>query len=591
MYSDERSAQLVLALLKAHGISKVIASPGTTNFGMVGSMQSDPFFEVFSSVDERSAAYMACGMAASSGDPVVLSCTGATASREYLAGLTEAYYRKLPLVAITSFNGTYNVGQLMPQNIDRRVSQSDVKVFSVDLPLPRTSEDERFIVRKVNEALLACRRHGGGPVHINVTCDYARGSFSTVALPVCRVYRRHMPKDVLPAIDGYRRIAVFVGAHVPFTAGEETAIESFVVSHDAVVLCDHTSNYHGARRTLSALAAEGSGRWSVAFKSLIPNLIIDLGEVSGDYVTAGYLGQTGASVWRVSEDGEIRDRFHSLTDVFEMGIEEFFSRYTGPMEAPDDYWKAWERRRAEVMPNADALPFTNRWVAWRLAPMLPTRSVLHMAILNSLRSWNYWEVDQSIDGFCNTGGFGIDGALSTTIGAALVEPDRPHYLFCGDLAFFYDMNSLGNRHLPPNLRILVVNNGLGVEFRMPYSPASVMAGDVDPYVAAAGHFRRCYGTDEEGKVSPIGAWCESLGILYLKAESKREFLTLSEEFVHGKIRRPVVFECIVNPEDEQDAASAFASLDEGAARMQRIAGVAKSVLPTGIRESIRKAIG
>ena len=101
-YTDERTAQVVLALLKEHGIRKVIASPGTTNMALVGSMQSDPYFEMYSSVDERSAAYMACGLAAESGEPVVISCTGATASRNYLPGLTEAYYRKLPVFAITS---------------------------------------------------------------------------------------------------------------------------------------------------------------------------------------------------------------------------------------------------------------------------------------------------------------------------------------------------------------------------------------------------------------------------------------------------------------------------------------------------------
>lgn len=96
-YTNERNVQVVIALLKAYGIRKVIASPGTTNMTFVASIQDDPFFEMYSSVDERSAAYLACGLAAESGEPVVISCTGATASRNYMPGLTEAYYRKLPV--------------------------------------------------------------------------------------------------------------------------------------------------------------------------------------------------------------------------------------------------------------------------------------------------------------------------------------------------------------------------------------------------------------------------------------------------------------------------------------------------------------
>ena len=65
-YTSERNVQIVLSLLKANGIRKIKASPGATNFTFVGSVQNDPFFEVYSAVDERSAAYMACGMAAES---------------------------------------------------------------------------------------------------------------------------------------------------------------------------------------------------------------------------------------------------------------------------------------------------------------------------------------------------------------------------------------------------------------------------------------------------------------------------------------------------------------------------------------------
>ena len=93
-YSSECNIQIVIALLKAYGIRKVIASPGATNLSFVASIQQDTWFDVYSSVDERSAAYIACGMAEESGEPVVLSCTGATASRNYMPGLTEAFYRK-----------------------------------------------------------------------------------------------------------------------------------------------------------------------------------------------------------------------------------------------------------------------------------------------------------------------------------------------------------------------------------------------------------------------------------------------------------------------------------------------------------------
>ena len=125
-YTTDRSTQMVLSVLKAYGIKKIVVSPGTTNMAFVASAQSDPCFEMYSSVDERSAAYIACGLSQESGEAVVISCTGATASRDYMPGLTEAYYRKLPVLAITGSHGEYLIGHLHPQVIDRSVTPNDI---------------------------------------------------------------------------------------------------------------------------------------------------------------------------------------------------------------------------------------------------------------------------------------------------------------------------------------------------------------------------------------------------------------------------------------------------------------------------------
>ena len=63
-YTDSKTVQILIAILKGHGIRKIVISPGTTNFMFVVSVQNDKWFEIKSSADERSAAYIACGWAA-----------------------------------------------------------------------------------------------------------------------------------------------------------------------------------------------------------------------------------------------------------------------------------------------------------------------------------------------------------------------------------------------------------------------------------------------------------------------------------------------------------------------------------------------
>ena len=132
-YSVEKNVDILIALLKKNNIKKIVISPGAMNISFVGSVQNDSFFQIYSCVDERSACYMACGLAEESQEPVVLSCTGATASRNYLSGLTEAYYRKLPIIAVTSAQFHGNLDNNIPQAIDRFSQLNDIVKLSVQV--------------------------------------------------------------------------------------------------------------------------------------------------------------------------------------------------------------------------------------------------------------------------------------------------------------------------------------------------------------------------------------------------------------------------------------------------------------------------
>lgn len=80
---NARNAQILIALMKAHGIKILYPIPAqlTSNINVGTSVMRAPYFEMFSFVDERSVAYLACGLAAESGEPVALSRSGVTAHR------------------------------------------------------------------------------------------------------------------------------------------------------------------------------------------------------------------------------------------------------------------------------------------------------------------------------------------------------------------------------------------------------------------------------------------------------------------------------------------------------------------------------
>ena len=540
-YTSERNIQILISLLKANGIRKVVASPGTTNISFVASLQHDPFFEIYSSVDERSAAYIACGLAAQSGEPVVLTCTGATASRNYFSGLTEAYYRKLPILAVTSTQDEARIGHLRAQVIDRSCQPKDIVIHSEHVRSVVTDNDEWDATIRLNRAILELNHRGGGPVHINLATTYSK-DFSIKELPTVRVIHRYTQNDVLPELPK-GRIGVVLGNHKTFTESETEAIDTFCAANDAVVFCDHTSGYYGKYRVQFALVLNQTDR-VCSLRNL--DLLIHLGEISGDSPTFG--GLKSKNVWRVSEDGELRDTFNALINIFEMPEEFFFKNYAGNTKHKfiDFYDKCQEELKI-VREKIPDLPFAHTWIASQTAPRIPQNSILHLAIYNSLRNWNFFEVDNSVIRSCNTGGFGIDGILSTLVGASLAEPDKICFAVIGDLAFFYDMNVAGNRHVGRNVRILLVNNGKGTEFRNYNNAGAAFGDEADLYIAAGGH----YGNKSRTLVKH---YAEDLGYEYFSAENKEEYLKHLDRFVSPEmLDRPMMFEVFTTSEDESDS--------------------------------------
>ena len=196
-------------------------------------------------------------------------------------------------------------------------------------------------------------------------------------------------------------------------------------------------------------------------------------------------------VWRVNPDGVLRDRFGKLTNTFEMSEEYFFEHYTMMGKSTDtSYYRDWNREVQHVEEKGEnaQLPFSNTWIAQQSISKLPQNSVLYLGVLNSIRNWDYFNLPKNVKCFANTGGFGIDGMISSVVGASLAAPNILHFGVLGDLSFFYDMNVVGNRHVGNNLRLLVINNGHGTEFTNYNHQGSLFGEDAERFIAAGGAF-------------------------------------------------------------------------------------------------------
>lgn len=546
-YTIERNKQIILSLLKDYGIKRVVVSPGATNFALVGSMQCDPYFEMYSCVDERAAAYMAIGMATQTGKPVVLSCTGATASRNYMSALTEAWNNNVPILVITSSLSLASVGHLRAQVTDRAHSPYDMVCKSYQFDNIKDGEDEWNVTVKCNEAL-ATLLETRKPILINVCTTYSR-DFSIQELPPALYIPTIQDSSNKPTLPS-GRIGIFIGSHSEFTKQQVESIERFCMSHNAVIFCDHTSGYNGKYRVNMSIPF-GQEKYTSPNKGM--DLIIHIGEITGDYYTV--YGIWGNEVWRVSPDGSYADFFHRLTKVFKLKEEDFFSIYADEnVNTSHEFLQACRQESTFFYNKLPEVELSNIWIAQHLSSRLPKDSRIHFGIFNSLRSWDFFYLPKSVKSTSNVGGFGIDGCVSSLIGAALVHPDKLYFGIVGDLAFYYDANILLNTKLPNNIRLIIVNNGLGIEFRNYCHDAMIAFGDgVRSYVAADGHFGKQF-------YSSVIDLCKHAKIEYKRVTSKDEFIQVEEDFLKHDMEQAMVIEVITMPENESDALRKYRQL-------------------------------
>lgn len=523
----------LIAMLKAYKINHIVASPGARNSAFNNFVQDDNDFICTSVIDERSAAYVGLGIAREDNSPVVLSCTGATASRNYLSALTEAYYSETPLIALTFYPYTNNKYNLAPQYVDRSISQNDIKTISVELPQIKDDEDRVRFLTLLNAAL-STAKYKKMPVHIN--CPSSTNYAMTKELPkniwITEYYRSNFARFKQYLVG--KKFAIFIGQHNSFTSDEIDSINTFVKSWNIPVFCDNTSNYYGENKIMLSQYVNMQ-RYHGELE-----LIIDIGNICGEY--SHEILYKNTEVWRISKNGDFKCRNSKpVSKTFYCEENYFFTTMTNDENLPKlEFYNDVKAKLEQII--IPSLPLSNALICQSLAKYLPKKSTLHLSILNSLRNMNFFELDNSIETTCNVGGFGIDGPVSTLVGQSLANYNKKYFGLIGDLAFFYDMNAIGIRHIQDNLRIIVINNNLGVEFRVNPYMEDFLHDKINNLIAAAGHNK-----------GGAKGWAESCGFKYMQANNKEEFLNQIDDFCNKKFDNPVLFEVFTTIQDEQQA--------------------------------------
>ncbi len=164
------------------------------------------------------------------------------------------------------------------------------------------------------------------------------------------------------------------------------------------------------------------------------------------------------------------DTFGILTKHFMVSPNQFFAQFLPFVKPIESNYKSvfntvYQHRKSKHKDYLSSVKFSDLKAFESILSALPSNIQLQISNSAAIRYAQLFDIDNTIEVFCNRGTSGIDGSTSTAIGAA-VASDRPTVLITGDVGFLYDSNALWNNYIPKDFKIILVNNGGGGIFRI-----------------------------------------------------------------------------------------------------------------------------
>ena len=483
-------------LVYKKGIRDVVISPGSRSAPLTLAVARHPGLTARVVPDERSAGFTALGMAQMSGRPVVIICTSGTAVYNLSPAVAEAYFGEVPLLLLTADRPSEWLYQQDGQTIAQEgIFGKNVK-RSYQLPADYTHADARwFIERTGNEAINLCTANPPGPVHINVplrepfypTPDEPfvfQAGRVVETLPVSPQLPAEVWHRLLNEWDDTDRKLIAVG-QMPYSPELIQLLTQLSGEMQVPVVGEIISNMGRNDLFISGSDTLLAQKDMVLLERLRPELLITLGNSFLARNLKTYLRTYPPTRhWHIrATTDRLIDPFRSMTTQIPMEPIPFLTKLLADLDygrfrqGDDDsdesgeYLTNWQtadrasRRRVET--HLRDAPLTDWSATQQVLENLPDGSHLQLGNSMPVRYANLCGVEarQQIHVWANRGTSGIDGCLSTAVGAAL-RTDAIVTLLIGDVAFFYDRNALWQPDLPKNLRVVLLNNAGGHIFRI-----------------------------------------------------------------------------------------------------------------------------
>ena len=483
----------------------IVISPGSRNVPLAIGFASNEKFNCYSIVDERSAAFFALGLSQKSKKPTILICTSGSALLNYYPAVAEAYYSEIPLIILSADRPKYKInigdGQTIDQSdvykknilysntLSQDCSHATEEIVKSNLQKIINNKDDSSKIQKLqksiqtnNEAMIEkafnLSINKMQPVHLNVPMEEPLYDFidsPSISIKLKKKIEKNLSiKDLdncYKTINKASKILILIGVSDGYILSKKS-IQKINSCSSMVVMKEHTSNVFNESfisnidRLVGPIELQSNS--DSAFDELSPEIVISLGGMIVSKKIKSFLRNYKPKKHFHIGNNISKDSFYSGVDHLEVSPNKFFENIVFK-KIDSNYHNLWQ----EI--NRSKLELHNRYmrvanfsdlkVFELLSNWIPKKYDIQVANSTPVRYFQLFDLKNKNHMFANRGTSGIDGSTSTAIGSS-INSDLPVVLITGDLSFFYDINALWNKHIPPSFRIIIINNGGGGIFKI-----------------------------------------------------------------------------------------------------------------------------
>lgn len=477
--------QLIVDQLLAYDIRKVVVSPGSRNAPFSIAFDEHPEIETFVVHDERSAGFIALGMAQELGETVVLCCTSGSACLNYYPAISEAYYRSIPLLVLTADRPAAWINHGDGQTIVQRDVFKNHILGSLELDEDLfNNQSIETHQQELADLLQITQSNWKGPVHLNVglneplyqtvekTTNY--GFRSPVPTPLKHIEEGEMG-EIISEFNEHKTLVLC--GQMESNPRLQQELMKFASFPNVVVLVENTSNIQHERfihcidRTLN-----GFDQNDVSFE---PEILVTVGGAVVSKRIKAYLRKANIlKHYKLGAEFPEMDTYRCLTKSFPFSADDFFAQVNEHELQANKHNFNGKWKRVDILAKDRALDFVSEFpnltdlqVFQTIQDLLPEDSILHLANSSVVRYAQLFDPIPGVRFESNRGTSGIDGSTSTALGAAIVNPSKQHMLISGDISFLYDSNALWYEPFPRNFKMIVIQNYGGGIFKIIPGPA------------------------------------------------------------------------------------------------------------------------